>query len=141
MAYDKKLLAAARRKLERDREAHEDAMEARRRDVYAKEPRIRAIDRELSATAIQVLSAALEQGKRPNATSAIASLGLSDWLTNKPLCEKCGDTGYEGAATCECVKRRYARLLKEQRRPCCPSRTRTSASSTSATIPRAWTRT
>ena len=44
MAYDKKLLAAARRKLERDREAHEDAMEARRRDVYAKEPRIRAID-------------------------------------------------------------------------------------------------
>ena len=35
MAYDKKLLAAARRELERDREAHEDAMEARRRDVYA----------------------------------------------------------------------------------------------------------
>ena len=131
MAYDKKLLAAARRKLERDREAHEDAMEARRRDVYAKEPRIRAIDRELSATAIQVLRAALEQGSDPE--KAIASLrernlslqeersrllrgmGLpSDWLTNKPLCEKCGDTGYEGAATCECVKRRYARLLKEQ---------------------------
>ena len=131
MAYDKKLLAAARRKLERDREAHEDAMEARRRDVYAKEPRIRAIDRELSATAIQVLRAALEQGSDPE--KAIASLrernlslqeersrllrgmGLpSDWLTNKPLCEKCGDTGYERAATCECVKRRYARLLKEQ---------------------------
>lgn len=82
-------------------------------------------------TAIQVLRAALEQGSDPE--KAIASLrernlslqeersrllrgmGLpSDWLTNKPLCEKCGDTGYEGAATCECVKRRYARLLKEQ---------------------------
>ena len=45
MAYDRKLLSAARRELERDREAHEDELEARRRDVYAREPRIRAIDR------------------------------------------------------------------------------------------------
>ena len=131
MAYDRKLLSAARRELERDREAHEDELEARRRDVYAREPRIRAIDRELSATAIQVLRAALEQGSDPE--KAIASLrernlslqeersrllrglGLpADWLTNRPMCEKCGDTGYEGAATCECVKRRYARLLKQQ---------------------------
>ena len=107
------------------------ADEARRRDIYAREPRIRAIDRELSATAIQVLRAALEQGSDPE--KAIASLrernlslqeersrllrglGLpADWLTNRPMCEKCGDTGYEGAATCECVKRRYARLLKQQ---------------------------
>lgn len=131
MAYDRKLLSAARRELERDREAHEDELEARRRDIYAREPRIRAIDRELSATAIQVLRAALEQGSDPE--KAIASLrernlslqeersrllrglGLpADWLTNRPMCEKCGDTGYEGAATCECVKRRYARLLKQQ---------------------------
>ena len=113
MAYDRKLLSAARRELERDREAHEDELEARRRDVYAREPRIRAIDRELSATAIQVLRAALEQGSDPE--KAIASLrernlslqeersrllrglGLpADWLTNRPMCEKCGDTGYEG---------------------------------------------
>ena len=72
MAYDRKLLSAARRELERDREAHEDELEARRRDVYAREPRIRAIDRELSATAIQVLRAALEQGSDPE--KAIASL-------------------------------------------------------------------
>ena len=31
MAYDKKLLAAARRELERDRAAHADELEARRR--------------------------------------------------------------------------------------------------------------
>ena len=112
MAYDRKLLSAARRELERDREAHEDELEARRRDIYAREPRIRAIDRELSATAIQVLRAALEQGSDPE--KAIASLrernlslqeersrllrglGLpADWLTNRPMCEKCGDTGYE----------------------------------------------
>ena len=33
MAYDRKLLSAARRELERDREAHEDELEARRRDI------------------------------------------------------------------------------------------------------------
>ena len=55
MAYDKKLLAAARRELERERTAHTEELEARRRDIYTREPRIRAIDRELSTTAASVL--------------------------------------------------------------------------------------
>ena len=46
MAYDRKLLSAARRELERDREAHEDELEARRRDVYAREQIGRASCRE-----------------------------------------------------------------------------------------------
>ena len=50
MAYDKKLLAAARRELERERTAHTEELEARRHDIYTREPRIRAIDRELSAS-------------------------------------------------------------------------------------------
>ena len=33
MAYDKKLLAAARRELERERTAHTEELEARRRDI------------------------------------------------------------------------------------------------------------
>ena len=44
MAYDKKLLAAARRELERERTAHTEELEARRREIYTREPRIRAID-------------------------------------------------------------------------------------------------
>ena len=45
----------------------------------------------------------------------LRQLGLpADYLTDKPLCPKCGDTGYAGSATCECVKARYAKLLKEQ---------------------------
>ena len=47
MAYDKKVLAAARRELERDRAARAGELEARRREIYAREPRVRAIDREL----------------------------------------------------------------------------------------------
>ena len=43
----------------------------------------------------------------------LQQLGLpADYLTDKPLCPKCGDTGYAGSATCECVKARYAKLLK-----------------------------
>lgn len=131
MAYDKKLLAAARRELERDRAARTDELEERRRAVYAREPRIRAIDRELSATAASVLRAALESGGDPASAieqlrernlslqaeraSLLGQLGLpGDYLTDKPLCPKCGDTGYDGSATCSCVRERYARLLKEQ---------------------------
>ena len=131
MAYDKILLAAARRELERERAARADELEERKRAVYAREPRIRAIDRELSATAASVLRAALESGGDPAAAieqlrdrnlslqaeraSLLGQLGLpGDYLTDKPLCPKCGDTGYDGSATCSCVRERYARLLKEQ---------------------------
>lgn len=72
MAYDKKLLAAARRELERERTAHIEELEARRRDIYTREPRIRAIDRELSTTAASVLRAAMESGGDP--TAAIEKL-------------------------------------------------------------------
>ena len=131
MAYDKKLLAAARRELERERAARADELEERKRAVYAGEARIRGIDRELSATAASVLRAALESGGDPAAAieqlrernlslqagraSLLGQLGLpGDYLTDKPLCPKCGDTGYDGSATCSCVRERYARLLKEQ---------------------------
>ncbi|MDO4269584.1 MAG: ATP-binding protein [Eubacteriales bacterium] len=132
MSYDKKILAAARRELERDRAARGDELDARRKSVYERQPRIRAIDRELSTTAAAVLKTALESGGDP--TAAIErlrdrNLGLqderaallremnlpADYLTDRPLCEKCGDSGYVGGgALCECVKTRYARLLKEQ---------------------------
>ena len=131
MAYDKKMLAAARRELERERAARADELEERKRAVYAREPRIRAIDRELSATAASVLRAAIESGGDPAAAieqlrernlslqaeraSLLGQLGLpGDYLTDKPLCPKCGDTGYDCSATCSCVRERYARLLKEQ---------------------------
>ena len=116
MAYDKKLLAAARRELERERTAHTEELEARRRDIYTREPRIRAIDRELSTTAASVLRAAMESGGDPTAAieklrdrnlglqeergGLISQMGLpDDYMTDKQLCSKCGDTGYAGSAT------------------------------------------
>lgn len=131
MGYDRKLLAAARRELERERTARSEAFEARRREVYAREPRIRAIDRTLSQTAASVLRAALNTGGDPadaieqlrgqnlalqaERAELLRGMGLdADYLTEKPMCEKCGDTGYAGSATCECIKTRYAALLREQ---------------------------
>ena len=131
MGYDRKLLAAVRRELERERTARSEEFEARRREVYAREPRIRAIDRTLSQTAASVLRAALNTGGDPAAAieqlrgqnlalqaeraGLLSRMGLpADYLTEKPMCEKCGDTGYAGSATCDCVKARYAALLREQ---------------------------
>ena len=131
MGYDRKLLAAARRELERERTARSEEFEARRREVYAREPRIRAIDSTLSQTAASVLRAALNTGGDPAAAieqlrgqnlalqaeraGLLSRMGLpADYLTEKPMCEKCGDTGYAGSATCDCVKARYAALLREQ---------------------------
>lgn len=131
MAYDRKILAAARRELERERTERSEAFEQRRREVYAREPRIRAIDRTLSQTAASVLRAALNTGNDPTAAikglreqnlalqaeraGLLNCMGLpEDYLTERPLCEKCNDTGYAGSATCDCVKARYAALLKEQ---------------------------
>ncbi|MFR4239165.1 MAG: ATP-binding protein [Butyricicoccus sp.] len=123
MAYDKKLLAAARRELERERTAHTEELETRRRDIYTREPRIRAIDRELSTTAASVLRAAMESGGDP--TAAIEklrdrNLGLGgaaacfgSWTsadyTDKPLLWR----HRLPVKVCECVKAR-AKLLKEQ---------------------------
>ena len=131
MGYDKKLLAEARRELERERASRSEAFEERRREVYAREPRIRAIDRTLSQTAAAVLKAALNTGGDPAAAieglrqqnlalqaeraGLLSRMGLpADYLTEKPMCEKCGDTGYAGSATCDCVKERYAKLLRKQ---------------------------
>ena len=110
MAYDKKLLAAARRELERERVARSEAFEERRREVYARQPRIRAIDRTVSKTAAAVLKAALNNGNDP--TAAIEGLrqqnlalqderadfpggiGIpSDCLTDQPQGAQCGATG------------------------------------------------
>lgn len=131
MGYDKKLLAEARRELERERASRSEAFEERRREVYAREPRIRAIDCTLSQTAAAVLKAALNTGGDPAAAieglrqqnlalqaeraGLLSRMGLpADYLTEKPMCEKCGDTGYAGSATCDCVKERYAKLLRKQ---------------------------
>lgn len=131
MAIEKRILAAARRELERERAARQDELEARRAEVYAKVPRVRQIDRQLSSTAAAVLRAALESGGDPEqAVARIRESNLAlqaeraallsqngfaaDYLADRPACPECGDSGYVGSALCGCMKERCARLLKEE---------------------------
>lgn len=131
MPYDKNILAAARREQECDRAAHAGALAERKRRLYEREPRLRAIERELASTAASVLRTALVSGEDPEAAifqlrdhslalqrerkDILLSLSLpEDYLTNKPLCPICGDTGNNGKELCRCIKERYNRLLKQE---------------------------
>ncbi|MBR6633957.1 MAG: ATP-binding protein [Clostridia bacterium] len=91
-------------------------------EVWAMDKRIAEIDKELSATGLKLLSAALlDDGKREEAykrleadifalrdekKKRLIALGLpEDYTDVKYQCEKCSDTGYVGIKMCECMKR------------------------------------
>ena len=91
-------------------------------EVWARDKRIAEIDKELSATGLKLLSAALlDDGKREEAykrleadifalreerKKRLVALGLpEDYTDVKYECEKCSDTGYVGIKMCECMKR------------------------------------
>lgn len=131
MMYNKKILAAAWREQKRDCAAHEERLAARKRKIYEKQPRIRAIEREMASTSASVLRVALMSDGDPEEAiyrlrdsnlalqrereSLLLAMNLpKDYLVDKPLCPKCKDTGYVNTQLCECMIRRYKRLLQRQ---------------------------
>lgn len=131
MPYDRKILSDAQRELEQERTARADELAQRRRYVYQRQPRIREIERELSSTALSVLRAAMKSGEDPEEAikslrdhnlilqgeraMLLWSMGLSeDYLADKPMCPLCGDSGFNAGSACECLKKRYTRLLKKE---------------------------
>lgn len=131
MRYNKEILSAVLRDMEREHTARTEEFAARRAQVYAHVPRVREIDRELSNTAAAVLHAALAAGDDPTAAveqlkthnlalqderrNLLTQAGYkSDYLDETPLCPLCGDAGYIGTQPCDCLKARYAaRLTRE----------------------------
>lgn len=131
MAYDKKMLSAAKRELERDRLAREQEFQYRRAEVYAKIPLVRQIDRKLSSTAFAVLRESMATGGDPQhairelkdenlalqkkRSTLLLQFGFDkDYLLETPLCPLCSDSGYHENKLCSCVKTRYARLLTQK---------------------------
>lgn len=131
MRYNKEILSAVLRDMDQERAARASLFAARRDEVYAVLPRVRAIDHALSNTAAAVLHAALERGTDP--MEAIAHLReqnlklqeerrrlllengfVPDYLDEKPQCEACGDAGYVGSAPCSCLQKRYAVRLTQE---------------------------
>ena len=130
MKFNRDILSAVLREMERERQDRENAFERRKQTLYTEIPQLRSIDAKLSGTASSIMRAALEAGDDP--TEAIERIrddnlrqqedrGIllqqagypKDHLTYQPACTLCWDTGYQGAALCECVRRRYTKKLTD----------------------------
>ena len=76
MGYEASVLRRATKRLEEARKAREERQDRLRAEIYAKLPRVAAIDKELRQTITQII----------------------------PACPRCGDTGWVGASMCSCLK-------------------------------------
>ena len=121
MGYSASVLRSAQAKLAARRAAREAAQQAQRAEIFRRLPRAGEIDRQLRQTMAQVIAAALRDGGDPAASvgeirrrNQALQEELSSLLTangypagaleDKPLCAKCGDTGWVGTRMCDCLK-------------------------------------
>ena len=123
MSYEPTVMRKALARLERRRESRERRRYELERELYAKEPRLRQIDRALRGTmadlarlatggtpvqpdgpeiaAIRQRSEALQAER----TALLAELGYGpDALDSAPACPHCGDTGWTLEGMCSCLK-------------------------------------
>ena len=121
MAQDPKIMAAALRQFQQDREDREARRERRRAEVYRRLPRVEAIDRELRGTLAEIMISAFENDRDPeSALRALSQRNLQlqreraellvgagypfDCLDDAPACPLCGDSGYlRDGSPCRCL--------------------------------------
>ena len=127
MAQDPKIMAAALRQFQQDREDREARRERRRAEVYRRLPRVEAIDRELRGTLAEIMISAFENDRDPeSALRALSQRNLQlqreraellvgadypfDCLDDAPACPLCGDSGYlRDGSPCRCLMKYYTR--------------------------------
>lgn len=124
MSLDGKLLRRAKERLERARRENEAEYARRQEEVYAKNPEVLRIDKELRGNVMDVIGFALAHGGDPvDAVSEIGSDNLwlqserieelisagfpPDYLDMKITCPLCNDTGYDGIRPCKCLMKLY----------------------------------
>lgn len=125
MAYDEKVVRAARQRLEKRRRDAETSAAALRERMCLQIPRLREIEREMAA-AIPELTRAILAGDATEEVARIQAQNLRlqqemaeilrrsgcecDSFAPRYTCEACGDTGYVSGRVCDC----YRRLLQEE---------------------------
>ena len=131
MSLDPRILREALAEQKDRRHRREEEYRARRRQVYALEPRLEELVRERRGTVAGMVSAALRSGGDPEAAAEqakaqaarirvreeelLTQLGFPpDYLEERPVCPHCGDTGYVGTRPCQCLLRLYARRQQEE---------------------------
>ena len=121
MSYDQTILYRATARLDAKRRERNAQREAQRQQIYQKDPRVKALDRQLQATMSNLIANCLRQGEKAgDAVRAVRernlslqqerakllhALGLSaDCLDTKAECSLCGDTGWIGNKMCSCLR-------------------------------------
>lgn len=128
MAYSADVVRRARSVLARQRADRESEVKAHLARAYAQEPRLREIDKLLRQTMVQAAQAAfrkgsdgqaeMEQARRDNLALQQERRELEKrfpegYLDERPICSRCGGTGYVGSQMCSCLERL---CRQEQRR-------------------------
>ena len=121
MGYDQNVLRRATARLEENHRLHGEQTQQRRRQAYARQPRLSQLDRALRGTMAELIGTALRRGEDTTATvqdirernlalqqersDLLAQMGLkSEDLDDTPLCAQCNDTGWRGTVMCQCLK-------------------------------------
>jgi DNA replication protein DnaC len=119
--YESSVLRRASARLEELRARRAEALEKKRSEVWNRVPEILEIDRQLRGTVTEIIAASLRDGVDPgpaigvmrdrNMSLQAKRAGLlnragysEDALDLRPMCPKCGDTGWRGAEMCDCLK-------------------------------------
>ena len=130
MAYDGKVLRQATLRFDEDKQRRQEQQRQRQQQVYQQCPELEGIQREIRGTMGEIIASALRRGTDPlpairvirdknlslqrRRAELLAQLGYpEDYLSEKPRCPLCGDTGYRGGEICRCLKVYY---VEEQRK-------------------------
>jgi len=127
MAYDGKLLARAKTRLDEARRARETERDRRLREVYEAVPDVRETDARLRANMANAVRGAVkgDMGELAKARAEnrlllhereamLAGAGFpADYTDDGYACDMCRDTGYVGTEVCDCLRELY---MEEQRR-------------------------
>lgn len=131
MSLDGKILRNAISVLQERRSAREAALIRRKDYIYKKLPRIRQIDEQLRDTMLDIIAIALKKGGEHVAeleeiqernlslqgerADVLKSAGYpEDYIDERPLCDKCGDTGFIRGKRCSCLMDIYKKLQSEE---------------------------
>jgi len=121
MAYDPQVYEAVSERFRQLRAQARQQLEERRREVFAKIPRIKDIAAELTAVKTRMIQAIFDGESTAELAEECRRLSLSlqaeraellyasgypvDYLDYKPQCPVCGDEGTVGTRNCECYER------------------------------------
>ena len=126
MSYDGKIMRRALQRYDEDKQRRAAMYEQRREQLYARIPRLKEIEKQLSGTLSLIIASALRRGtdplpairvirdenldlQRERAELLVAYGYEADYLDEQPNCPLCRDTGYRGSDVCRCLQEYYAR--------------------------------